>query len=149
MASRRAAIAYHSSNMESLRPAPGGWRGGRAVSDLPANEEEEEHAEREIEAAEPHQGEQDRASMHGGAGPLGRPEETVNQPGLTAQLGGQPPGGVRDVGEREREHQDPQHGPIAFETPLSVEQDSDEGDGELDRAEPGHDVEGVVQELDV
>src|SRR5436190_6427705 len=117
MANRSAAIAYHTSNMRDLRAAACDRRErARAVGNLPPNQEEEKHAEHEIEAAESHERKEHGAGVNAGARPLRGPEETVDEPGLAAQLGGHPSGGVRDVWERKREQQDPQHGPIALET---------------------------------
>src|SRR6266852_5264149 len=150
MANISAAIANHSSNMGALHAGPCDRpERPRTVGDLPSDQEEEQDAERQVEPAEAHEGEEDGPGMNGGARPLGGPEETVDQPGLAAQLGGHPADGVRDVRERKGEHDDPQHGSIGLEPASPGEQDGEESDRGEDGAEARHDVEGVVEELDV
>src|SRR5262245_8173291 len=98
MASITAAIAYHSSTMGDLRGGSlDGCERRRSVSDLPRDQEQEEDAERQVEPAESDQGEEHGPRVDGGAAPLGGPEEAVHEPGLTAELGGDPPRRVRDV----------------------------------------------------
>src|SRR5262245_42335023 len=117
MANSNAAIAYHSSNMRNLSAvAHGRFYRSRAARDLTLDEEEEQHAEREVEAAEPHKREEHRAGVDAGARPLCGSEEAIDEPGLAAQLRGHPSRGVPDVREREREQQNPQHGPIALQS---------------------------------
>src|SRR5262245_16584232 len=110
MASISAAIAYHSSNMRGLRTgAAGGREGSGAVSDLTRDQEEEENAKYQIEPAEPDEGEEHGSRVHGGTTALVGPKQAVHEPGLTAELGGHPPDRVRNVGQGERQHEDPQH----------------------------------------
>ena len=44
-----------------------------------------------------------RGSAHGGA------HQAVDQPGLAAEFGGHPAGGIGDVRQRNGKHQDPKH----------------------------------------
>src|SRR5258705_9634269 len=115
MASISAAIAYHSSNMGGLRAGSFDGERPRAVSNLPADEEEEEDEKDQIEPAESHQGEQHGPGVDGGTAPRGGPEKTVDEPGLTAELGGHPPDGVRDVRQGKGEHENPQQRPSSLE----------------------------------
>src|SRR5262245_47596340 len=150
MANRSAAIVYHSSNMGELRAdASRRHEWGRAMGDLAPNQEEEQDPQGQVEATEPHQREEHGARVDSGTRALRGPKQSVDEPGLSAELGGHPSGGVGDVGEWKREQEDPQHRPAVLETTPPAEQQSCEGDGREDRAESGHDVEGVVQELDV
>src|SRR5262245_12265003 len=106
MANISAAIAYHSSTMDGGLPAGvlDGSRRPRAVSDLARDQEEEENAQRQVEPAKPDQREEHGPRVHGGTAARAGPEEPVHEPGLTAELGGDPPGGVRDVRQRKRDH---------------------------------------------
>ena len=69
--------------------------------------------------------------------------------GCRAQLGGPPAGGRRDVGERERQHQHPEHGPRGRQPPAQEEQRRDRHRQDEERPEPRHDVVAVVEELHV
>src|SRR5215813_2935343 len=126
MANMSAAIAYQSSIMDGLRA---GWLEGpqraRAVSDLPHDQEEKENAEPEVEPAEPDQREEHGSRVHGGTAAGAGPEEAVHEPGLSAQLGGDPSCGVGDVRQRKRDHEDPQHEPMALEPSLPGEHHAD------------------------
>src|SRR4030095_9901352 len=111
-------MTYQVSSMHGLPlAAPGRRQRRRAVSDLAPDQEQEQDAEGEIEAAETDQGEEHGPGVHGGARALRSAEEAEDEPGLTAELGGHPPHGVGDVGKREREHEDPQHGEAPLEPP--------------------------------
>src|SRR4029453_4159918 len=116
-------MTYHSSNMGGLPDPRGRGERARAVGDLPSNQVEEEDAERQVEPAEAHEGEEHGARVDRGAGPLGGPEQAIDEPRLTTQLGGHPADGVRDVREWERDHENPQHRPIAVEPPQPREED--------------------------
>jgi len=137
------------------RTTPQTWRDLRAAAcgrrerarpwrDLPPNQEEEKHAEHEIEAAESHERKEHGAGVNAGARPLRGPEETVDEPGLAASSAVIHPAVFAMYGA-ETEQQDPQHGPIALETSPPAEHDGDERDGDRGWCEPGHDVEGVVE----
>src|SRR5262249_27967982 len=143
-------MAYHSSNMGGLLADPRG-RGERTrtVGDLASDQVEEEDTQRQVEPAETHEGEEHGAGVDRGTGPLGGPEQTVDEPRLTTQLGGHPADGVRNVRERERDHENPQHGPVALEPAQPREQSRDESNRSEDGPDPGHDVEGVVEQLDI
>src|SRR5262245_35122252 len=150
IASISAAIANHSSTMCGLctSVAAGRERPG-AVSDLTRDQEEEENAEHQIEPAEPDEGEEHGSRVNGGTAALAGPVEAVHEPGLTAELGGHPADGVCDIRERKREHEDPQHRPTPVEPVTPEERHGDESNYRENGAEAHHDVEGVIQELDV
>src|SRR5215471_2371543 len=117
-------MAYHSSNMSGslFRDPRGRGQWTRAVGDLASDQVEEEDAQRQVEPAEAHKGEEHGAGVDRGTGPLGGPEQTVDEPRLTTQLGGHPADSIRDVRERESDHENPQHGPVALESAQPREQ---------------------------
>src|SRR5450756_2494910 len=99
--SMKTATAYQSSNMSG----PGGRH--RSVLDLARQEEEEKHAEDEIEAAEPDEREESRPGVHHLAGTLRGPEDSVDEPRLAYQPPPHPPGDPRAVCERAGKHEHP------------------------------------------
>src|SRR4029450_1890524 len=101
-------MRYHSSNMGDLPDPRGRGARARAVGDLPSNQVEEEDAERQVEPAEAHEGEEHGARVDRGAGPLGGPEQAIDEPRLTTQLGGHTAHRAGDVRERERDQDDTQ-----------------------------------------
>src|SRR5215467_10453560 len=120
-----AAMAYQVSNMHGLpTAAPGRRQWRRAVGDLA-----------------PDQGEYHGPGVDSGARAMRGAEEAEDEPWLTADLGGHPPHSVGDVGQREGEHEDPQHGAAPLEPPDPPEQDGDERDRDEDGAQARHDVE--------
>ena len=75
--------------------------------------------------------------------------QPINQPWLAAKLCRHPAGGVRDERERKRQHQYPEQSTTRFEPSAEALEVGDSHHGDEDRAQAGHDVKGVVQELDV
>src|SRR5262245_37913619 len=80
-------IANQSSTMSHVLPI-------RAASDLAADECQVEHREHGVEPEEADQREHDAALAHCAAGTVAGPEQAVDQPRLTAELGGHPTAGV-------------------------------------------------------
>ena len=75
----------------------------RSVIHFPHYQREEEQAENEVETGEAQSGEERRAAVNRGRAALGSAHQAVDQPGLTAELGSQPSGGVGDIGKRKGE----------------------------------------------
>ena len=73
----------------------------------------------------------------------------MDDPRLPSQLGGPPARGRRDVGERERQHQHPEHGACRRQPSPPEEQRRDPHHQDEERPEPDHDVVAVIKELDV
>src|SRR5215216_3831211 len=71
------------------------------------------------------------------------------EPGLTAEFGGEPPGGVRDEREGHGEHQDPEHPAGAVQKTPPQQERGDDHDRYEDGPEADHDVVTVVEERDV
>src|SRR5437867_6952167 len=80
-----------------------------AVLDFAALEEKKENAEHRVHAHEADQCKPGIPRRDLRRNSFGRAQEPVDQPRLAADLCRDPSGGVSDVGEREREHQSPQH----------------------------------------
>ena len=123
----------------------------RAVRDLAADQEEEQQAEHEVQAGEADQREERRARVHASGWRRSAVRmQAVDEPRLAPELGGHPAGGGGDVREREGEHQHPEHRPRSSRA--GPRQSSERGDAhqrDEQRAEAGHDVERVVEQLDV
>src|SRR5260370_5806947 len=81
----------------------------RTVKNLAPNEIYKQETEDKVEAAETYQGEDRAARGDHAAHPVLRAKKSINKPRLAAQFGRHPTHGVRDVGKRKCEHQDPQH----------------------------------------
>src|SRR5262249_40939610 len=88
----------------------------RAPRDLAPDERQEEGAEHAVEPREADEREERGPRRHLGARGVRRAEQLVDDPRLPAELGGHPAGGVRDVGEGEREHERPEERPRGEET---------------------------------
>src|SRR5450756_2854319 len=138
-------MAYQSSGMGRLAPR---CLGRRSVADLPRDEEEEEHAEDEIEPAEAQQREERRAAVDRGARALRRPEEAVDEPWLPSQLRRDPSRDDGDVRKRESEHENPEHWTGLLQAAHPAQNVRRHHDRDQDRPEARHDVEGVIEKLD-
>src|SRR5262245_41629950 len=120
-----------------------------SMADLAANQDQVEDAEREVESREADQCEDRTALTDDVAGAVARAEEAVDEPWLAAEFRRHPADGVRDEWEREGEHESPQQRARRLQSaPESLQvrecHQQDEGG-----AETRHDVERVVEKLDV
>src|ERR1700728_2481153 len=88
--------------------AAGGGRrlrlGLRAARQVLVDEKDEKQGENGIDAEEAEESEEGVAGGYLGGSAARRAQEAVDQPGLAPRLGGDPAGGVGDVGEGEGEH---------------------------------------------
>src|SRR5208337_3579661 len=84
------------------------------VFDFAIDEEEPEDGKQSVHAHETEQSEPGIARSNARRNAVNRAHDAVNEPGLAAEFGGHPPGGVGDVREGSAEHQEPKH-PAGFE----------------------------------
>ena len=120
-----------------------------AMRNFTPDEEEEEQAEDKIKADPADEREDDVAVGHHFAVAVARVENAVNDPRLAAELGGHPAERVGDVGKRKRQHQHPEQGAVGVELAAPALEGRAGHDEDEDRAQRDHEVERVVEELDV
>ena len=152
-----AIITLTSQNQRASMPCPSKRRrrrgrrmvGGGAVRDLAHDQVQEQAAEHDVDAGEPQQGEDRLAAVHQVAGAVAGAHEPVDEPRLASQLRGHPARRGGDVGEGKGQHQNPQQPARLVEPPAPDEIRRQHHERDEDGPEPHHDVEAVVEELDV
>src|SRR5271170_7839794 len=80
---------------------------------------------------------------------LGCPEEAVNEPRLTAELCGHPAKRIGDIGKRKCQHDWPEQPPARFQLASKSLQRGQTHQGDKNRSEGHHQMERVVEKLDI
>ena len=119
------------------------------VQDLAADEIQIQEAEDEVESRHPDQREQHVSGADDVAVAVLGAEQSVDQPRLAAELCRHPAGRVRDEGKREGQHQHPEERVTRLQASAEALEVGQPHQRDEDRAQAGHDVKGVVEELDV
>src|ERR1035438_3100692 len=81
----------------------------RSVFDFALNQEQKENAEHQVQSHKSQQRKDAVARRYIGRRALRGTQQSIDQPGLAADFGGDPSGGVGDVGQGQHQHQQPQH----------------------------------------
>src|SRR5579871_3256845 len=121
----------------------------RSALDLTTNQEQEENSEHQVHAHESEKSEQAITGRHGLRITIGRAHERVDEPGLASQFGGYPAGSVRDVRERQRKQENPQHPARRKQLALLQEESCNKRDRDEQRSQSHHDVIAVIEQLDI
>src|SRR5262245_40610927 len=117
----------------------------RTATDLAANQDEVKHAENEVEPAEADQREDRAALADHAAGAVVGPEQSIDEPGLAAELGCHPADGVGYVRERNGQHERPQQRSRRLQAPAYPLDVRQEHEADEPRTQTRHDVERVIE----
>src|SRR6267142_6148086 len=82
---------------------------GRAMRDLAIDQNEKQDCQHGVKSHEAEQGKQSVAGMDVFRIARAGAHESIDQPGLAANFGGHPAGGVGDIRQRQAEHDDPEY----------------------------------------
>ena len=114
-----------------------------------AHEQHENDRQDHVEAHEADQRKEAVARGDALRGPGRRAHESVDQPGLAPDLGGDPAGRVRDVGQGDGEHERPEQRAALKETAAQEPEQRDPHQRQEDRPQANHQVVAVIEEADV